>query len=537
MLRDWTFHSPPLLRLEDRTRPVPPAAANAVSGPPPAPTDAAAAAGAGAFQLTGHLVLNRFGYQKFSFDQAETDFSWSGDRWYLRGLRLVRPAGGGPAQTVTADVLSEPGRARVRLTSTFDPTPFLGLLPTPVQEAAARLEFRDPPRVELTATGRSLRDVDGLRADGQVTLGRTRYRGVGINRLRGEVAYANNLATARHVVLERDEGTVTADTLRYDLPHHDLRLENVRSTVDIAQTGVWLDPDVFHTIQPFHFHRPPTAVLNGNVQFNGGRNSHLVTDVNAPAGMDYVFLKKTLPFQSVAGQVVFAEDRLLLNDVRAGIFDGEAQGGLNLTLGHGSGRLNYSANVDLKNMDFARLTKLYFDYDDSKGRFSGGYRFTGKGEDAATLRGVGTLSVDRGNVFAIPFLGPLSTILGTVLPGLGFDEAHQAAVTFLTDHGKVYTGDLDVKGQGFSLLGRGWLGYMNDTMNFHVRMAGRGLPGAVLYPVSRLFEYSSQGPLNKPVWHPSVLAVPAPGEEKTSGNASSAPPTIAVPPGATPKPK
>ena len=117
-----------------------------------------------------------------------------------------------------------------------------------------------------------------------MTLGRTRYRGVGINRLRGEVAYANNLATARHVVLERDEGTVTADTLRYDLPHHDLRLENVRSTVDIAQTGVWLDPDVYHTIQPFHFHRPPTAVLNGNVQFNGGRNSHLVTDVERAGG-------------------------------------------------------------------------------------------------------------------------------------------------------------------------------------------------------------------------------------------------------------
>ena len=536
-LRDFTFHSAPLLRLEGRTRSVQQAAANAASRPLPTANDATATAGAGAFQLTGHLVLNRFGYQKFSFDQGETDFSWSGDRWYLRGLRLVRPAGGGPPQTVNADVLSEPDSARVRLTSTFDPTPFLGLLPVPVQEAAARLEFRDPPRVELTATGRSLGDVDGLRAEGRVTLGHTRYRGVGINRLRGEVAYANNLATARHVVLERDEGTVTGDTVTYDFPRHELHLDNVRSTVDIGQVGVWLDPDVFHTIQPFHFHRPPSAVLNGNVQFNGGRNSHLVTDVNAPAGMDYVFLKKTLPFQSVAGQVVFTEERLLVNDVRAGIFDGEAQGGLNLTLAHGSARMNYSANVDLKNMDFARLTKLYFDYDNSKGRFSGDYRFTGKGEDAATLRGVGTLSVDRGNVFAIPFLGPLSTILGTVLPGLGFDEAHQASATFLTDHGKVYTGNLDVKGVGFSLLGKGWLGYMNDTMNFHVRMAGRGLPGAVLYPVSRLFEYSSQGPLNKPVWHPSVLAVPAAGEEKTPGNASSPLPSITVPPGATPKPR
>ena len=425
----------------------------------------------------------------------------------------------------------------MRLTSTFDPTPFLGLLPAPAQEAVARLEFRDPPRVDLTANGRSLQDLDGLRAEGQVTLGHTRYRGVGINRLHGDFVYASGTATARRVTMERDEGGVTADAVAYDFPRHELHLDNVRSTVDTGQVGVWLDPDVYHTIQPFHFHRPPTAVLNGNVQFNGGRNSHLVTDVTAPTGMDYVFLKKTLPFQSVAGQVVFTEERLLLNDVRAGIFDGEVQGGLNLTLAHTAARMTYNANVDLKNVDFTRLTKLYFDYDNSKGRISGDYHFTGRGEDAATLHGAGSLNVDHGNVFAIPFLGPLSTILGTVLPGLGFDEAHQASVNFLTDRGKIYTGNLDVKGQGFSLLGRGWLGYTNDTMNFHVRMAGRGLPGAVLYPVSKLFEYSSQGPLGKPLWHPSVIGAPVPGEEKTPGAGAPAPPTIAMPPAATPKPR
>ncbi len=61
---------------------------------------------------------------------------------------------------------------------------------------------------------------------------------------------------------------------------------------------------------------------------------------------------------------------------------------------------------------------------------------------------------------------------------------------------------------GFALYGGGWLGYMNDTMNFRVRMNSRGLPGAVLYPVSKLFEYRSQGPLSKPVWRPSVLTAP-----------------------------
>ena len=106
--------------------------------------------------------------------------------------------------------------------------------------------------------------------------------------------------------MERDEGSVTGDAVTYDFSSPRAAPgQRPQQRSIIGQVGVWLDPDVYHTIQPFHFHRPPSAVLNGTVQFDGGRNSHLVTEVNAPAGMDYVFLKKTLPFQSVAGQVVF----------------------------------------------------------------------------------------------------------------------------------------------------------------------------------------------------------------------------------------
>ncbi len=128
------------------------------------------------------------------------------------------------------------------------------------------------------------------------------------------------------------------------------------------------------------------------MQFDGGRNSHLVTDVSAPGGMDYAFLKKNLPFQSIAGQVVFTEDRMWLNELHGDIFGGEATGGLDLALGHAK---DYTASIDVKNLDFARLTKLYFDYDTSKGELSGDYRFTGTSDDARTLHGMGTL--ERGS--------------------------------------------------------------------------------------------------------------------------------------------
>ena len=67
------------------------------------------------------------------------------------------------------------------------------------------------------------------------------------------------------------------------------------------------------------------------------------------------------------------------------------------------------------------------------------------------------------------------------------------------------------------MFGAGWIGYVNDTMDFRVRLNTRGLPGAVLRPMSDLFEYASTGPLSKPVWRPKLLNKTLPMmEEKKS---------------------
>ena len=492
---DLQFRDPPRLQLDGRGHfgapPVPEG-----STPPPAPP----------FQYTGRVALGLFSYKKFEFERAETDFSWSGDRWYLTGLRVVRPGNGNGVQQILADVLSEPAGCKVRLTSTFDPMAFVSLASPRLQSAVEHLEFRDPPRVELTATGRSLADPASLRLQGQFTLGRTRYRGQSLNHLHGDFTSADRLLTARKLLLERDEGNGTADSIVYDFDKKEVRLANVHTNLDPGTAGVWLDPDVYHAIQPFRFRKPPALFIHGVVQFDGGRNSHLVTEVNAPGGMDYTFLHKNLPFASISGVVDFTEERMRFTDLRGDIFGGQAEGALDLALGRVK---DYTASIHVQDLDFAKLTKLYFDYDDSQGRLSGNYLWTGRGDDSRTLRGAGNLVVDRGNVFAIPFMGPLSGVLSNVVPGLGFDKAHRAMASFQTADGRISTGNLDVHGLGFSLIGGGWIGYTNDTMDFHVRMNTRGLPGLVLSPVSRLFEYSSQGPLSKPVWRPRVLAAPA----------------------------
>jgi hypothetical protein len=498
-LNDVVLRDPPRLQLDGRAH---------FATTPAARVTAAPVVEASTLALTGHLAVGEFSYRKVQFASAATDFSWSGDRWFLHGLRVVQP-GDGEAQ-ITGDVLAEPAQCKVRLTSSLDPVPLEALLPARFRGGALNdLHLQSLPHVTLNATARSWADFTNASVTGQVALGRLRYRGVGLNRLRSDFSYEDHVLGFKHLTLERDEGTATGDSFVYDFNRHEVRLDNVRATLDPAQVCIWMDPDVAHAVAPYHFHKPPATITNGVVQFEGGRNSALTIDVNAPAGFSYVFIHKTLSFQNVLGQVVFNDDRLRLNDLRASSFGGAVHGTLDLALGHGAH--DYAATLDVKALDFLSLTKLYFDYDSSKGQLSGNYRFTGRGDDPRSLHGTGSLNIDGGNVFAIPFLGPLSGILNTILPGLGFDVAHQATADFLTAAGKIITGNLSVKGAGFNLFGGGWLGYLDDTMNFRVRINSRGLPGAVLYPVSKLFEYSSAGPLNKPVWHPRVL-LPHPPE-------------------------
>ena len=121
------------------------------------------------------------------------------------------------------------------------------------------------------------------------------------------------------------------------------------------------------------------------------------------------------------------------------------------------------------------------------------------------MKGEGTLSVTNGDVFAIPIFGPLSGILNGIVLGMGFNVAHQASASFLVDDGMVETGDFKIKGQGFDMVGGGKIFFLDDKINFKIRINAQGLPGVLLFPVSKLFEYNADGPLSKITWKPARL--------------------------------
>jgi hypothetical protein len=71
------------------------------------------------------------------------------------------------------------------------------------------------------------------------------------------------------------------------------------------------------------------------------------------------------------------------------------------------------------------------------------------------------------------------------------------------------------------MIGKGNLFFVEDRMDFTVRVNAQGVPGLLLYPVSKLFEYISDGKLSEPKWRPRVL--PKGAERKREGEAKPEP--------------
>jgi len=88
------------------------------------------------------------------------------------------------------------------------------------------------------------------------------------------------------------------------------------------------------------------------------------------------------------------------------------------------------------------------------------------------------------------------------LPGTaGYSIAHEATASFTIKDGIIHTDDFDVAGKLFSMVGQGDIYFLDDKLDFDLRINPKG-PGVLLAPMYKLFEYKGEGSLSKPDWHP-----------------------------------
>ena len=445
--------------------------------------------------IIGHVAFGRFTYRKVPFSDLTADFSWDGERTLVRDLRLRHQTG-----QVRADLFDAPSDFRLNIESTISPEAVRGIAPPEVNEFLLEWEWQRSPAVRLVIRGQD-HNPGTWKGDGSIILGRSRFRGTWMNNADVKIHFADGALTCEDLHVTRTEGSGTG-SFTYDFKKHEVRVSNIKSSLNPAEVIFWIDPKVWNTVAPYKFRRPPSVTANGLYQFRGGKNTRLEVKVDGANGMDYVFLGKTLPFDHISARLLFSNDRLQIVDLRGSLLSGSVRGNADISLARNDPR--YRANISVSEINFPRLTDLYYNYKTALGVLNGTYDFTGLGSDPRTMRGRGKVEVTNGDVFAIPIFGPLSGILNRILPGSGYSVAHKASADFKIDQGIIHTDDFDADGTLFSMLGHGEVHFLDDKLDFNVRLNMKG-PGVLLTPMYKLFEYAGTGSLKKPDWHPAVL--------------------------------
>ena len=444
------------------------------------------------FSIIGRVTAANFTYKTVPLASLTTDFAWDGARMMLRGLRLRHETG-----DLNAEVLDAPGDFRLKMESTINPTAIRAVAPTELKRFLAEWEWPRPPAIRLSVRGRD-RTPETWTGDGSFVFDRTRFRGIWMKSATSELHFANQSVSFEKFRVTRDEG-FGAGSAVYDFAKHEVRLSNVKATLRPSEAIAWVEPKFVKHVVPYKFRQPPNVTVNGVVQFQGGREDRLEVLVDAPTGMDYVFLGKTLPIDRVSGKLLFTVDRLQISDLVGTLFEGQVRGGADISLAKGDE--HYHASLSAEGLNFPVLTDLYFKYESARGRLGGAYDWTGVGDDARSMRGSGKVRVTEGNVFAIPIFGPLSGVLGSIFPGAGYSVAHEANASFTIKEGVIHTDDFKVSGKLFGMVGHGDIRFLEDKLDFDLKINGGGA-GALLTPVYNLFEYKGEGSITKPNWHP-----------------------------------
>jgi hypothetical protein len=446
-------------------------------------------------EIIGRVAFGRFTYKKVPFSDLTADFSWDGERTLVRDLRLRHQTG-----QIRADLFDAPADFRLNVESTIVPEAVRMIAPPELNEFLRQWEWQRSPAIRLAIRGQD-RNPGSWKGDGSVILGRSRFRGTWMNSADTKIHFADGALTCEDLHVTRNEGAGTG-SFTYDFKKHEVRIANIKSSLNPAEVIYWIDPKIWNTVVPYKFRRPPSVTANGLYQFRGGKNTRLEIKVEGANGMDYVFLGKTLPFDRISARLLFTNDRLQIMDLRGALLSGILRGSADISLAKND--LRYRANISVSEINFPLLTDLFYNYKTALGLFNGTYDFTGLGSDPRTMRGRGKVEVTNGDVFAIPIFGPLSGILNRILPGSGYSIAHRATANFKIDEGIIHTDDFDADGTLFSMLGHGDVNFLDDKLDFNLRLNMKG-PGVVLTPMYKLFEYAGTGSLKKPDWRPAVL--------------------------------
>lgn len=456
--------------------------------------------------LAGELQLPQGGgFRQLKVDSAQTHFSYSNQCWYLPDFKVTRPEGTLEIEQRYNQVTEE---FYTRLISTIDPSIGRPFLDESAQTAFDVVGFSNPPAISLKVWGKAS-DPSRWYGLGSITASNFTVRGESFSSVSSEVYYTNNLLRFLKPRVEIGPRYLKADGLTVDLAGQFVYLTNGFSIADPMMVARAIGPDVARDIQDYQFGSPPTARISGAIPLHGEEGADLHFDLS---GGPFHWWKFNLPL--VTGHVHWAGLHLTLTNVQAEFYNGVAVGSAAFDFPKDK-PTEFQFNLNATNVLFQALMKdLSPGTNQPEGRLGANLVITkANTENYESVFGYGDAHLQDGLLWDIPLFGRFSPVLNGISPGLGNSRANAATSRFVITNGVVRTGSLEIRSTGMRLEYRGTVnleGQLNARVDAELlrdMWVVGPIVSAVLWPVTKLFEYRVNGTLADPRTEP-VFIIP-----------------------------
>ena len=558
-------------------------------------------------EALGSLKFGRFTTRGEVFDGLSASFGVSPDGYYIRDALLRHKSGTLSLQAMSREVEGFRYRAVLKMDPrTF--LPFVQEekareLIKRFEFTDASTLFLQVEGQGTDASPASCRNI------GRLEMHDFSFTGVEFKSWTGDLELFNHKKIFRDVTMIPREGFAHVKEVLMDDETRTVRLTGVKGTADPVQLTGCFARKTAEALVRYRFTPQTQVEVDGLIDFNKRNQTEpgltdLEVKFTAPEGTaTYPLWKRDYLIHAPSGYFTF-KDRMMTYDVKGRLFGGgmTAKGTVQLiekggsysvnlqadefrhvvlgkdlvftdlkalasTEGEGSpfdieakvlgggmtlkgatlvnGPESYQGELRLNAVSFEQFAAVYAPGNESVGDITGHLKFTGKMNDWKALKGTGVLIILNGNLYAIPVLGPLTPLIGAVLPGniKNYNVAREASCNFQVADGFAVTEDFEALTGAFRLVAQGNVDFINDDIDFTAQARVRGLPGLVLRPVSELLEFRGEGPIGKPHWRSNYFSL---GKGRNSNDRQ--PPTEAEleaarkessdpPPEAPPKPR
>ncbi|MBL9132139.1 MAG: hypothetical protein JNG86_13130 [Verrucomicrobiaceae bacterium] len=577
-LREAVFYEPPQLALEGRWYP------GKNKGRPKEQQVFPA-------EVTGHVDCKRFGSRGAIFEGLSASIGVNADGFYIRDGVLKHKTGEVLLQLMQHRVQG----VRYDATLRMDPNVFLPfVLREKTRDVIRRFVFNAESHIDVHVAGAGPSFVlqDGVNS-GHGILKRFQYNGVYLDEMEADLHFQGFLQNFRNVRIQHPRGPATADDVFLNDEEKWVRLTNVRAESDTADLLRCFAAKTAAHIEKYRLTHGTEVTVNGTIGIRDPKFNDYTVLFRKPDGVghyelwreDYtihapdgeVRIKNSIlsfdvkgrlfekPFRA-QGQTDLTPDITAYNvDVSAGVFPYEVFGkkldftGLTAdvrargndvafdvkaqVLGGGvtmKGTFDtsrepnpYQGEIRLDAVSFRRFEQTYSkNASTSEGDLSGHLKFTGRVDDWKALKGNGVLIIVNGNLLSVPILGPLTPIIGALLPRpiAGYNIAKEASCNFTVADGFIKTKDLVALTTSFRITSRGEVNFIRDDLDFDAEVRIRGILAIPTFILSELLAYHGTGTVANTKWTPKILGG---GGRPSAGEAS--PPPAAAPSSEPPK--